>query len=59
MAVHSGFRDLFGIALGVYHVLKQDFDFWVKEKACTGPDIVDVYELLGGKKRDGFTEKPR
>lgn len=44
--IHSCFRQLLAYAIDIYHVIKQDYFYWVKEKGYIGPDIVDVYELL-------------
>ena len=50
--VHSCFRQFLGYAADIYHVIKQDFDYWVKEKGHIAPDIVDVYELLSSNLND-------
>lgn len=44
--IHSCFRQLLGYAIDIYHVIKQDFDYWVKKKGYSGPHVVDVYELF-------------
>jgi hypothetical protein len=50
--IHSCFRQVLGYAIDIYHVIKQDFDYWVKEKGYIGPDIVDVYDLFSGNRFD-------
>ncbi len=47
MAFSMCCRDLCGYALDLGAIIKQDFDHWVKNQACAGPDWPRIEDLLG------------
>ncbi len=48
MAFHSGMKYLFGHALTVYPVIKQDFVHWINTCGLTAPNSIDIVRLLQG-----------
>jgi hypothetical protein len=39
-------RDVCQSAFFVYHVIKQDYDYWIGQEGCQGPDRIDINALL-------------
>ncbi|MFA5423393.1 MAG: hypothetical protein WC374_06000 [Phycisphaerae bacterium] len=46
MAVNSSFWVVFGFAADVFHVVKQDYEYWTEEEGCTKSDMFDICSLL-------------
>lgn len=47
-------RDIYGMAVKVYHVIKQDFEHWIDGHGFTPPTRLEIPNLF-----EGFTSPPR
>jgi len=46
MAVNESFWMVFGYAVNVFHVVKQDYEHWTEKEGCAKSDMFDIYSLL-------------
>ncbi|MCX5634198.1 MAG: hypothetical protein NTW93_11110 [Phycisphaerae bacterium] len=46
MAVNISFWNVLECAGGLFRVIKQDYERWIKQDGCVGSDMFDIYSLL-------------
>ena len=46
MAVNESFWMVFGCAVNVFHVAKQDYEHWTEQEGCSKSDMFNIYSLL-------------
>lgn len=46
MGFNCACRDLCHFAFDIYHVVKQDFEHWITNEGCAGPDTFTLDELI-------------
>lgn len=46
MAVSSSFWMLFKYAVDIFHVVKQDYEYWTEREGCAKSDMLNIYSLL-------------
>lgn len=46
MAVNESFWMVFGYAVDVFHVVKQDYEHWTEQEGCEKSNMSDIYSLL-------------
>lgn len=52
MIFNSCLMDLLSVAVVIYHVLRQDFEYWITQCGLEGPDRFSIGELFSGFSRD-------
>jgi hypothetical protein len=46
MAVNDSFWMALEYAVDVFHVIKQDYEYWTKKEGCAKADMFDIYSLM-------------
>ncbi len=46
MAVNQSFWMVLAYAIDVFHVVKQDYEYWTEQGGCAKSDMFDIYSLL-------------
>jgi len=51
LAVNNSFWQILGYSIDVFHIVKQDYEYWIGSGKCAAHDIVDIYSLLKSTKK--------
>jgi hypothetical protein len=46
MAVNTSFWSVLEYTVNVFHVIKQDYEYWTEQEGCAKSDMFDIYSLL-------------